>query len=205
MVGTPLCGLLMLTSYPALYLLMTGSVPAMRWMTTTIVIALLAAACSSTPAETESITDVPGASTTEAAGGGGGTTIIPIRVPPQIADFEIQPVQVGDRMLLLAIADNPSLRRQGLQGVTDLLDLDGMLFFWRHDGDPFWMKDTLIPLDIVWFNEDGTYKDRASMVPCTDDPCPTYAPADLDFRFAIEAPPGRLDFIDESTVIIYSD
>ena len=109
-------------------------------------------------------------------------------------------------MMLLAIADNPSLRRQGLQFVTDLEDLEGMLFFWRHDGDPIWMEDTLIPLDIVWFNEDGTYKDRASMQLCTTDPCPKYRPADgLDFRFAIEAPPGSLTWITPETVITYSD
>ncbi|MFV1971588.1 MAG: DUF192 domain-containing protein [Acidimicrobiia bacterium] len=187
----------MLTSYPALYLLMTGSVPAMRWMTTTIVIALLAAACSSAGTDTEATTTIAAVTSTTESGSPA--------VPPQIADYEVQSVEVGDRILLLAIADNPSLRQQGLQGVTDLEDLDGMLFFWRHDGDAFWMKDTLIPLDIVWFNEDGTYKDRASMVPCTDDPCPTYAPADLDFRFAIEAPPGTLAWIGPDTVIVYSD
>ena len=107
--------------------------------------------------------------------------------------------------MLLAIADNPTLRRQGLKFVTDLEDLDGMLFFWRHDGNNIWMEDTLIPLDIVWFNEDGSYKGRASMEPCTIDPCPTYAPDDLDFRFAIEAPAGTLTWITPSTTITYSD
>ncbi len=129
-----------------------------------------------------------------------------IAMPPQIADFRVKEVQVGDRLLTLAIADNPSLRQQGLMGVTDLEDLDGMLFFWRHDGDPFWMKDTLIPLDIVWFNEDGTYKDRASMVPCTEDPCERYLPADgLEFRYAIEAAPGTLDYITSASTIQYTD
>ncbi|GMQ93452.1 MAG: hypothetical protein BMS9Abin12_0929 [Acidimicrobiia bacterium] len=199
MVEMPVRGLLMSTSYRASYAAMTGSVPAMRWITTTIVITLLAAACSSTGADAAT-------STTEPAQGGGGDATASIQVPPQIAGRDVQSVQVGDRMLLLAIADNPGLRRQGLQRVADLEDLDGMLFFWRHDGDAFWMKDTLIPLDIVWFNEDGTYKDRASMVPCTEDPCRRYSPEDgLDFRFAIEANPGDLDFIDEATVIIYSD
>jgi len=169
----------------------------MRWMTTTIVIALLAAACSPAGTDTEAATTIAAVTSTTEPGSPA--------VPPQVADYDVQSVQVGDRMLLLAIADNPSLRQQGLQGVTDLGDLDGMLFFWRHDGDPFWMKDTLIPLDIVWFNPDGAYKDRASMVPCTEDPCPTYAPDDLDFRFAIEAPPGTLDWITESTTIQYSD
>jgi len=133
-------------------------------------------------------------------------TANPIQVPPSLADYEVESVQVGDRMPLLAIADSPSLRSQGLQGVTDLLSLDGMLFFWRHDGSSFFMKDTVIPLDIVWFNEDGTFKDRASMVPCTATPCPTYQPADgLDFRYAIEANPGDLDWITDETVIVYSD
>lgn len=128
-----------------------------------------------------------------------------LTMPPQIADFRVKEVQVGDRTLTLAIADNPSLRAQGLMEVTDLEDLDGMLFFWRHDGDAFWMKNTVIPLDIVWFNEDGTYKDRASMVPCTEDPCPRYSPDDLEFRYAIEADPGTLDYITESSTITYTD
>jgi hypothetical protein len=128
-----------------------------------------------------------------------------VAMPPQIDAFRVKQVQVGDRTLTLAIADDPSLRRQGLQGVTDLEDLDGMLFFWRHDGDPFWMKDTLIPLDIVWFNEDGTFKGRDSMVPCTAYPCPTHQPDNLDFRYAIEVPPGTLDWIADTTVIIYTD
>jgi uncharacterized membrane protein (UPF0127 family) len=180
---------------------MTGSVPAMQWPATMIVIALLAGACSST-SEGSATTPATTPATTSATT---PTAASATSVPPQLTDYDVQEVQVGDRTMLLAIADNPSLRRQGLQFVTDLEDLEGMLFFWRHDGDAFWMKDTLIPLDIVWFNEDGTFKDRASMEPCTQDTCPTYAPDDLDFRFAIEAPPGTLDWITESTVIVHSD
>ncbi len=179
---------------------MTGSVPVMSWMKTAIAIALLAAACTSSSAVPTTTSDV--ATTDQRV----TTTTAAIAVPPQIADYDVQQVAVGDRTLLLAIADNPGLRRQGLMGVADLGDLDGMLFFWRHDGDSFWMKDTLIALDIVWFNEDGTYKDRASMVPCTTSPCPRYRPAGgLDFRYAIEAPPGTLDWVSATTVIQYTD
>ena len=171
----------------------------MKRMMSLVGIAVVTAACSATSAETTtSQADAPTAETANTV------PAVPT-VPPQIAGYDVQDVRVGDRTMLLAIADSPSLRSQGLMGVTDLGDLDGMLFFWRHDGDSFWMKDTLIPLDIVWFNEDGTYKDRASMVPCTEDPCPTYAPDDLDFRFAIEAPTGALDWISVTTTIHYSD
>lgn len=172
----------------------------MRRLATLFAIAVLAVSCSdassteSTTTTTESVHEV--AIT---------TTVAEPSIPPQLEGFEVQDVQVGNRSLLLAIADNPSLRQQGLMEVTDLGDLDGMLFFWRHDGDAFWMKDTLIPLDIVWFNEDGTFKGRDSMEPCTADPCPTYQPDNLDFRYAIEAPPGTLDWITSDTVITYTD
>ncbi len=107
----------------------------------------------------------------------------------------------------LAIADSPGLRATGLMGVTDLGDLDGMLFYWRHDAaGGFWMKNTLIPLDIVWFSIDGLPVGRASMVPCESDPCPSYSPGDgADYRYAIEANPGDLDWITDQTVLTYED
>lgn len=135
------------------------------------------------------------------------TTIHTASIPPELAEHEIAMVPVGDRDLLLAIADNPALRERGLMGVSDLGELDGMLFYWRHEAfETFWMKDTLIPLDIVWFNEDGTFVARESMEPCPAEPCPSYAPDGApDFRYAIEAPPGTLDWIGPDTVISYSD
>lgn len=171
----------------------------MRKLTLIALFALVVAACSGT---SSSSTTATSASTLP-----GEDVEVPVEIdlPPQLEGFAVESVPVGDREMLLAIADDPTLRAQGLMGVTDLGDLDGMLFFWRHDGSPMWMKDTVIPLDVAWFNEDGTFKHRAAMTPCTVEPCPTYAPADLDFRFAIEAPLGDLDWIDESTVIVYSD
>ena len=165
-----------------------------------LLVAIVLSACSTS-------NDSDEVSTSSTAAAVVGTTLGSdvVELPPQIDTLRVKQVQVGEQEMTLAIADNPSLRRQGLQGVTGLEDLDGMLFFWRHDGDPFWMKDTVIPLDIVWFNEDGTFKGRDSMVPCTADPCPTHQPDDLDFRYAIEAPPGTLDWISDDTVIVYVD
>ena len=171
-----------------------------------ILIALVLSACT---AAVDSQVAVPGdaqdTTTSTAVVEEGSSSPGSITMPPQIADLRVKEVEVGGRTLTLAIADNPSLRAQGLMEVTDLEDLDGMLFFWRHDGDFFWMKNTVIPLDIVWFNEDGTYKDRTSMVPCTADPCERYQPEDLEFRYAIEANPGTLDYITDSSVIQYTD
>ena len=128
-------------------------------------------------------------------------------VPLQLENSELRVVSVGDRELLLAIADSPGLRAKGLMEVEDLGDLDGMLFFWRHEAHSgFWMKNTVIPLDIVWFDVDGAMVGRAAMVPCTASPCLKYEPeGDVDYRYAIEANPGELDWIGESTRIVYTD
>jgi len=40
----------------------------------------------------------------------------------------------------------------------------------------FWMKDTLIPLSIAFWDGDETIVEILDMEPCEADPCPTYGP-----------------------------
>ena len=111
----------------------------MRRIIILVLFAITVAACSSTDGE-------PVSTTTPDT-----TTAVGSDVPPQLADHEVKAVQVGDRTMTLAIADSPALRAQGLMQVEGLGDLDGMLFYWRHDASGgFWMKDTLIPLDMIF-------------------------------------------------------
>ena len=94
------------------------------------------------------------------------------------------------------MADTPALRSRGLMGVTDLGDIDGMLFRWPSDVESgFWMKDTLIPLDIAFFAADGSLVDLLSMVPCEADPCPSYRPSG-PYRSALEVEAGGFDHLD---------
>jgi uncharacterized membrane protein (UPF0127 family) len=51
------------------------------------------------------------------------------------------------------------------------------------------MKDTLIPLDIAFFDARRRLVGNLTMVPCTADPCPTYSPG-TPFQFAVEANEG---------------
>jgi uncharacterized membrane protein (UPF0127 family) len=79
-------------------------------------------------------------------------------------------------------------------GVTDLGDLDGMLFlFPKPSVSRFWMRDTLIPLDIAFIATDGSLLGVLTMEPCPADPCPTYG-VDQESQWAIEVPAG--DFAD---------
>jgi uncharacterized membrane protein (UPF0127 family) len=55
----------------------------------------------------------------------------------------------------------------------------GMAFVWDRPVDvDFWMKDTLIPLQIAFWDESGRVVGLFEMEPCTADPCATYGPDD---------------------------
>ncbi len=100
---------------------------------------------------------------------------------------------VGGETWPVAVADTPELRARGLMGVAGLGDLRGMLFAWPEDvTSGFWMKDTLIPLDIGFFDADGKLVDLLSMTPCREDPCPSYR-ASGAYRWALEVPAGGFD------------
>jgi hypothetical protein len=63
---------------------------------------------------------------------------------------------------------------------------DGMLFvFPEPTTGGFWMKNTLVPLTIVFFDSAGKRVRRLSMTPCRKDPCAIYDPG-RTYRFALE-------------------
>lgn len=116
----------------------------------------------------------------------------PVTDPPALAAFGRAEVLVDGTVLAVAVADTRELRARGLMGVTDLGDLRGMLFvFPATTGGGFWMKDTLIPLDIAFFDAEGQYVAGFAMEPCRSDPCPVYTPSGR-YRYALETPAGSL-------------
>jgi uncharacterized membrane protein (UPF0127 family) len=65
---------------------------------------------------------------------------------------------------------------------------DGMLFVFRQPTTSgFWMKNTLVPLTIVFFNADGKRVRKLRMTPCRTEDCPIYHPMRV-YRFALELP-----------------
>ena len=52
------------------------------------------------------------------------------------------------------LAQTPAEREKGLSNRAELCDQCGMLFIFENNNyHSFWMKDTLVPLDIIWIDE----------------------------------------------------
>ena len=115
----------------------------------------------------------------------------PREVPGPLSDFPLIGIELGDQVLTVALANNDSRRKQGLQNVSSLDPLEGMLFWYpRQVRTGFWMKDTKIPLQIGFFGPDGRLQETFIMTPCKKDQasaCPVYSP-EKPYRYALELP-----------------
>ena len=78
------------------------------------------------------------------------------------------PVKTPTTTLALRVAADADSRTVGLMCVLSLPAHGGMIFVFDGDQDrDFWMKDTLIPLDMVWVNAKGIVTTVAANVPAT--------------------------------------
>jgi len=92
------------------------------------------------------------------------------------------------------LADDGASRSQGLMNQTDLRGYDAMVFrFPSPSRGRFFMRNTLIPLSIAFFDSSGRFVSATDMEPCPDDvdPCPTYG-AEAPYVHAIEVAQGDL-------------
>lgn len=88
------------------------------------------------------------------------------------------------------IADDNQERARGLMH-REHLDTDaGMLFVFDQPQQlSFWMKNTLIPLDILYFDVEGNLVSSVTMTPCAADPCRGYSSGGAA-RYALEVNEG---------------
>lgn len=95
---------------------------------------------------------------------------------------------------IVEVADTPPLQARGLMFRTELADDRGMLFPFREPRmASFWMKNTVIPLDIVFIRADGTIENIGeNAVPYSLDSVESTAPvtAVLELRGGLTAEVG---------------
>ncbi|MGL5830565.1 MAG: DUF192 domain-containing protein [Candidatus Altimarinota bacterium] len=92
------------------------------------------------------------------------------------------------------IADTFKQREIGLMNRTELAERSGMLFIFEQTSEQaFWMKNTLIPLDIVFIDENRRVANIAREAqPCQEEHCPLYA-SGVEIRYVLELKGGATD------------
>jgi uncharacterized membrane protein (UPF0127 family) len=90
------------------------------------------------------------------------------------------------------IAADGETRAQGLMFRDHLPAGEGMLFFFPADDVfSFWMKNTLIPLDMIWVDSSQRIVGiKANVPPCKVPDCPSYGPG-VSARYVLEVAGGE--------------
>lgn len=113
---------------------------------------------------------------------------------PTPQSLPVVAVRAPRAMLRVQVARTEDQRERGLMSVRHLPAHAGMLFIFDSDGPvAFWMKDTLIPLDMVFLGPDGTVRKVFARVPVVS---PRLPDADIPLeqgaaKFVIELPSGE--------------
>jgi hypothetical protein len=102
----------------------------------------------------------------------------------------------GTHTFNVEIADTSEKRTLGLMHRESLDKNAGMFFIFEKEHQPaFWMKNMLIPLDMVFFDKNMKVVDYFKNVPpCKLDPCPHYIP-NFNSLYVLEVNSGTLNEI----------
>lgn len=113
---------------------------------------------------------------------------------------------VDDQQLKVLVADSTTERRQGLRDVPVLPGgIDGMLFVFDEPGVAFFTsEDTLMELDLWWFDASGRLVGSVDLGPCRGDDCPDYS-SPGQIQWVLETPDGLFAFDDGAVLAVDVD
>lgn len=102
-------------------------------------------------------------------------------------------VELGGQRYSVEVADDEAERARGLMFRDELAAGHGMLFIHeREEPQAYWMKNTRIPLDILFFDDARRLVAQQRDVPACSlgDGCPPY-PSDAPARYVLELNAGE--------------
>lgn len=107
---------------------------------------------------------------------------------PTVEYLRQSDVFVGDLAVRVELAITAEERRLGLMFRSELNQNEGMLFIFPETRiQSFWMKNTFLPLDLGYFDENGVLIEIFTMLP--DDGVAVY-PSTQPVRYALEMSMG---------------
>ena len=102
-------------------------------------------------------------------------------------------VEVGGERFQVEVADDDAERARGLMFRDAMADDHGMLFIHdRQEPQAYWMKNTRVPLDILYFDRDRRLvSQQRDVPPCSaGDRCPPY-PSRAPAQYVLELNAGQ--------------
>jgi uncharacterized membrane protein (UPF0127 family) len=99
----------------------------------------------------------------------------------------------GSTLITVEVAETQAQRSRGLMFREALAEDSGMVFVWfKETSGAFWMKNTLIPLSIAFFDVRGKILRILDMEPCRSEPCKLYDPG-VRYMGALEVNQGAFE------------
>ena len=151
---------------------MTAESPFRKQMVVSAAFLMAAAtACGGLGADETAAPDQPSVSPSPAPTGAVSYRGLPV------ADLAIAKQDQVKIKMVVDIAETDQARQTGLMKVPRMADDYGMAFLFKGPVQVgFHMKDTLIPLDIAFWDESMKIVDTFEMPPCKKQPCPVFLP-----------------------------
>ncbi len=110
-----------------------------------------------------------------------------------LAEIKMVPLYIGEEKFIVEIADTWEKQVKGLMFRESIPPDFGMLFVYElEDTRSIWMKNTLVPLDIVFLDRHKQVVDMyINVPPCKGDPCETY-PSRYPAQYVLELTANRV-------------
>jgi uncharacterized membrane protein (UPF0127 family) len=83
-------------------------------------------------------------------------------------------ILLNNNLLNVKCVINSKDIQKGMMGRKFSENFDGMLFLMKNKDHSFWMKDCIIPLDIIYINDNRITKIHSNCKPCKEEPCKRY-------------------------------
>jgi len=85
----------------------------------------------------------------------------------KVVNFKTREISIGKKHLRVWIADTEKKRSQGMMFKTEWpAKIEGMLFIFENEARrSFWMKNTILPLSLAYFDKSGRLFEKADLSP----------------------------------------
>jgi len=106
----------------------------------------------------------------------------------ELESFDFTSVLLDGQKYTLEIAKTSRQRQQGLMFRQQLKAKSGMIFVYPIAAQHrIWMKNTLIPLTVIWLDRTATVVGIKQLIPCDADPCQSYG-INSNSKYVLEMP-----------------